>query len=148
MDGWLTELADIRAQAKQDFQLVMGWAPWQHRGTRWRNTRGGPMSVTQAVQKALQEQQALWEDHKIRLRAVEEHLDFRDEVFTIPRFQNGDARHIPLSDGALEILRGLPSRLVMAGVGFFLRSRRPGDERRWRGCSGPPALPPTTSRRR
>ncbi len=42
-------------------------------------------------------------EEQFRLRW--EHIDLRNKVLTIPRSKHGDARHVPLSDEAVEILK-------------------------------------------
>jgi integrase len=39
------------------------------------------------------------------------HVNFQTGVLTIPRSKNGEARHIPMNDRVVDILRSLPSRM-------------------------------------
>lgn len=49
-----------------------------------------------------------------------EHVNFAARVLTVPRSKHGGARHVPLNDTSMEILRALPSRFK---GGFVFPSR-------------------------
>jgi integrase len=49
-----------------------------------------------------------------------EHVNFRSRVLTVPRSKHGGARHVPLNDTAMAVLRALPSRFK---GGFVFPSR-------------------------
>lgn len=56
-----------------------------------------------AIQTGLRQE----EQFKLRWETV----DLANAVLTVPRSKHGEKRHVPLNDIALELLRGLPSRL-------------------------------------
>jgi integrase len=54
-----------------------------------------------------------------------EHLDLERRTLTVPVSKSGRPRHIPLSDAALELLRGLPRDPAIPWVFFNPRTGKP-----------------------
>lgn len=54
-----------------------------------------------------------------------ENIDFERRLLTVPISKSGKPRHIPLSDGAVELLRSLPRKLDMPWVFFNPKTGKP-----------------------
>ncbi len=54
-----------------------------------------------------------------------EYIDFERRLLTVPLSKSGKPRHIPLSDGALELLRSLPREEDIPWVFFNPKTRKP-----------------------